>query len=141
MSHVLPWDENGHFEKTKPVWETLGQTKLNRFLHLILPKGWEAIAEQISVLWSVSESVMHTGGWKVRSPKLLFPSTPKKAAHRAPLSMGFFRQDYWSGLPFPSPEDLPNPGIEPGSPTLQADSLPFEYREVRRFWTNMIYFP
>ena len=45
---------------------------------------------------------------------------------QAPLSMGFSRQEYWSGLPFPSPEDFPNPGIEPGSPALQADSLPFE---------------
>ena len=43
-----------------------------------------------------------------------------------PLSMGFSRQEYWSSLPFPSPEDLPNPGIEPWSPPLQADSLPFE---------------
>ena len=40
--------------------------------------------------------------------------------------MRFSRQGYWSGLPFPSPEDLPNPGIEPGSPALQADSLPTE---------------
>ena len=44
-------------------------------------------------------------------------------SHQAPLSMGFSRQEYWSGLPFPSPEDLPNPGVEPGSPALQADSL------------------
>jgi len=40
--------------------------------------------------------------------------------------MKFFRQDYWSGLPFPSPGDLPDPGTELGSPTLQADSLLFE---------------
>ena len=40
--------------------------------------------------------------------------------------MGFSRQEYWSGLPFPSPEDLPNPGIKPRSPALQADSLPTE---------------
>ena len=40
--------------------------------------------------------------------------------------MGFSRQEYWSGVPFPSPEDLPNPGIEPRSPTLQADALPSE---------------
>ena len=40
-----------------------------------------------------------------------------------PLSMGFSRQEYWSGLPFPSPGDLPDPGIEPGAPALQADSL------------------
>ena len=44
----------------------------------------------------------------------------------APLSMGFFRQEYWSGLPFPSPGDLPDPGIEPRSPALKADSLPTE---------------
>ena len=42
------------------------------------------------------------------------------------LSMGFSRQGYWSGLPFPSPEDLPDPGIDPGSPALQADALPSE---------------
>ena len=46
--------------------------------------------------------------------------------HQAPLSMGFSRPEQWSGLPFPSPGDLPNPGIEPRSPTLQADSLPSE---------------
>ena len=47
-------------------------------------------------------------------------------AYQAPLSMGFFRQEYWSGLPFPSPGDLPNPGIEPGFPTLEADDLTSE---------------
>ena len=46
--------------------------------------------------------------------------------HQAPLSMGFSRQEYWSALPFPSPEDLPDPGIEPRSPALQADALPSE---------------
>ena len=45
---------------------------------------------------------------------------------QAPLSMEFYRQEEWSGLPFPSPGNLPNPGIEPGSPTLQADALPSE---------------
>ena len=43
--------------------------------------------------------------------------------YQAPPSMGFSRQECWSGLPLPSPGDLPNPGIEPGSPTLQADAL------------------
>ena len=47
-------------------------------------------------------------------------------AYQAALSMGFSRQEYWSGLPFPSPGDLPNPGNEPASPALQADSLPTE---------------
>ena len=45
-------------------------------------------------------------------------------AHQAPLPMGFSRQEYWSGLPFPSPGDLPNLGIKPRSPALQANSLP-----------------
>ena len=48
---------------------------------------------------------------------------PWTVAHHAPLSMGFSRQEYWSWLPFPSPGDLPDPGIKFGSPTLQADSL------------------
>ena len=43
--------------------------------------------------------------------------------------MGFSRQEYWSGLPFPSPEDLPDSGIEPGSPALQEDSVPAELPE------------
>ena len=47
-------------------------------------------------------------------------------ARHAPLSTGFSRQEYWSGLPYPPPGDLPNPGIEPGCPALQADSLPSE---------------
>ena len=53
-------------------------------------------------------------------------STPWTAACQAPLSMGFFRQEYCSGLPCPPPGDLPNPGIEPSSPALQEDSLPSE---------------
>ena len=46
--------------------------------------------------------------------------------YQAPPFMGFSRQEYWSGLPFPSPGDLPNSGIEPGSPTFQADTLTSE---------------
>ena len=52
--------------------------------------------------------------------------TPWTVAHQAPQSMKFSRQEYWRGLPFPSPGDLPNPGMEPRSPALQADALPSE---------------
>ena len=52
--------------------------------------------------------------------------TPWTVARQAPLSMGLSRQEYWSGLPFPTPEDLSGPRIEPGSPALQADSLSTE---------------
>ena len=51
---------------------------------------------------------------------------PWTVAHKAPLSMELSREEHWSGFPFPSPGDLPNPGTEPRSPTMQADSLPFE---------------
>ena len=54
---------------------------------------------------------------KSLSPVQLF-ATPWTVAHQTPLSLGFYRQEYWSGLPFPSLGDLPNPRIEPGSPAL-----------------------
>ena len=53
-------------------------------------------------------------------------ATPWTVAYQAPPSMGFPRQEYWSGLPFPSPGDLSNPGIKPGSPALQIDALQSE---------------
>ena len=65
--------------------------------------------------------VMELKWVKLLSRVRLF-ATPWTVACQVPPSMGFSRQAYWSGLPFPSPRDLSNPGIEPGSPTLQADS-------------------
>ena len=66
--------------------------------------------------WRWSRSVVSDSLW----------SRGLNVAHQAPPSIGFSRQEYWSGLPFPSPEDLPNPGIEPGSPALQEDALTSE---------------
>ena len=60
--------------------------------------------------------------------------TPLTVAHQAPLSMEFSRQEYWSRLSFPSPEDLPHPGIEPTSAALQADSLSVTTWETRVCW-------
>ena len=54
-------------------------------------------------------------------------ATPSTVACQAPLSMEFPRQDYWSGLPFPSPGDLPDPEIKPESPAWQVDSLPLSH--------------
>ena len=53
-------------------------------------------------------------------------ATPQTVAYLPPPSMGFSRQECWSGVPFPSPGDIPDPGIEPGSPALRAEALPFE---------------
>ena len=59
--------------------------------------------------------------------------TPWTVTHQAPPSLGFSRQEYWSGLPFPSPGDLANPGIEPRSPALQADALTSEPPRMELF--------
>ena len=65
------------------------------------------------------------GGTKVAKCCLNL-ATLRSVACQAPLSMGFSRQEYWNGLPFPSPGDLPNQVMKPGSPALQAGSLPTE---------------
>ena len=62
--------------------------------------------------------------------------TTQTVAHQAPLSMGLSRQEYWSGLPFPSPGDLRDPGIEPGSPALQEDSLLTELQREPHLYNN-----
>ena len=79
------------------------------------------LSHQGSLQWCV---VVVVGGLVAKSCPTL--ATPWTVACQAPLFMGFSRQEYWSGLPFPSPGDLPDPGIEPRSPALQADSLPTE---------------
>ena len=94
---------NAGRKKTKP-WRNNGWKR---------PDLLKDINLQIKVKWSEVKSLSH-----VR----LF-ATPRTVAHQAPQSMEFSRQEYWSGLPFPSPGDLPNPGIEPVLPALQTDSL------------------
>ena len=66
-------------------------------------------------------TLYHGGGLVTKSCPTI--ATPWTVAHQALLSIGFSRQEYWSGLPFLSPGDLPDPGIEPGSFTMQAVSL------------------
>ena len=68
----------------------------------------------------------HCGRVKVLFPQLCPFVTPWTVTLKAPLSTEFSRQEYWSGFQFPSPGDLPNPGIKPGTLALQADSLPLE---------------
>ena len=68
----------------------------------------------------------HCSGPVKSLSRVRLSATPWTVAYHAPPSMGFSRQEYWSGLQFPSPEDLPDPGIEPGSSTLRADALPSE---------------
>ena len=71
------------------------------------------------------QTCTHTGCVVLRLVARLYLTLcdPMSVAHQAPLSMGLSSQEYWSGLPFPSPEDLSDPGNEPSSPALQANSL------------------
>ena len=84
--------------------------------HIPLPHSCRLMREQLSE----GESEV-----KLLSCVHLF-ATPWTVIYHAPLSMESFRQEYWSGLPFPSPGDLPDPGIKPRSPALWADAFPSE---------------
>ena len=92
-----------------------------------------SVAQMVKNLPAMQETRVRSLGWEVSlesevkslSHVRLF-ATPWTVAYQAPLSVGFSRQGCWSGLPFPSPGDLPDPGMEPGSPALQADVLPSE---------------
>ena len=83
----------------------------------------------VHITSSSHPSQLYVGCLVVFSRSVTDSATPWTTAHQAPLPMGFSRQEYWSGLPFPFSRDLPNAGIQPSSPVspaLQADSLPTE---------------
>ena len=90
------------------------------YLYPLVPSSW-------IMLKKMKETKLHHSNVKVKAKLLsrvrLFV-TLWTVAHQTPPSMGCFRQEYWSGLP--SPGDLPDPAIEPGSPALQVDALPSE---------------
>ena len=109
--HCHPSLENFHL----PSWNSY-QLDSRSFVPLLIP--WYSPFYFLS-LWKKKWK------WKSLSRVWLF-ATLWTIAYQAPLSKGFSRPEYWSGLPCPPPGDLPNPGIEPRSPTLQADSLPAE---------------
>ena len=85
------------------------------------PHGWERRVRAGEELEELAESEV-----KVLVAQSCHSLLPHRLCHQAPLFMGFSRQEYWSGLPSPSLGDLPNPGIKPGSPSLQVESLPSE---------------
>ena len=93
----------------------------------------ERVLEAPKSTWTVATAGLENNKpvrcWKVKVKSLScawLSATPWTVAYQAPPYMGFSRHEYWSGLPFPSPGDLPNPGIEPRSPALQTDALPSE---------------
>ena len=102
---------------------------LHFILPILLPYTNQVIFINLLQKYCLSKLLLPGIVWdhshKLLSRGLLF-ATPWTVTYQAPPSMGFSRKEYWSGLPFPSLGDLPNPGIEPWSPTLQADALPSE---------------
>ena len=106
----------------------------SRIIALLRPERMPEI-QYVSEARPVTRLRIHTGDVTESQHILVVQSvgrvqvfvTPWTVARQAPPSMGFSRQGYWSGLPFPSPGDLPDPGIEPRSPALQADSLPLSH--------------
>ena len=107
--------------------------------------SWSFESESGHLPWNQGRSVNTYGplnfmcSWwtevKLLSRVQLF-AIPWTVANGAPPSMGFSRQEYWSGLPFPSPGELPDPGIEPGSPALQADALLSEPQGKPSWWKD-----
>ena len=112
----------------KVKWSEVAQSCLTPWDHMdCSPPGSPVpgILQPRTLEW-VAISFFNAWKWKVKVKSLnrvWLLETLWTATYQGPPSMGFARQEYWSGLPFSSPGDLSNPGIEPGSPTLQADAL------------------
>ena len=87
----------------------------------------EAMILPLQISTKTKVQLLKTSQSEVKSlSRVRLFATPWTVAYQAPPSMGFSRHVYWSGLPFPSPGDLPNLGIKPGSPAFQADTLTSE---------------
>ena len=98
------------------------QVKMGDILRRLRNFPWVEGPKSGSAGWLAEVEALHLGFdfYLVCACSVQLSETPRTVAHQAPLSMGFFRQEYWRGLPFPSPRDLPNPGIEPMSPVSLA---------------------
>ena len=104
------------------------------------PNKWKRGTNSLSLLDLRCPSfpaLGHRGSWCAAFSCVRLFATPGTVACQAPLSMGFSRQEYWSGLPFPSPGDLPDTGIKPGSPALHVEALPFELPGNPKTYTNV----
>ena len=115
------WNDEAVFSRRKIQTNEVMTNALNNDCFLKTTFGLQLVLNWNSINIKLKVKV------KVKSLSCVWLSaTPWIVAHQALPSMGFSRQEYWSGLPFPSPGDLPDPGIEPRSPSLQADALPSE---------------
>ena len=124
IAHCLTWEKllTRTWQSWRFVWNDIC---LNKFCNR---QGWDfpftSFFSKVTCVKGPSQRQYGGGGLVAKFCPTF--ATPWTVACQAPLSMGFSRQEYWSGLPFPSPGNPPYPGIKPRSPALQADSLPTE---------------
>ena len=119
---VLPMNVQDWFPLGWTGWISLQSKGLLRVFSSTTVEKHQFFSAQPS-LWSHSHICSSSS---LVAKSCLTLATPWTIALQVPLSVGFSRQEYWSGLPYPSPGDLPDPGIKPRSPALQANSLPTE---------------
>ena len=122
-----------------PKWVAIsfprGSSQLRDQIHFLHLLHWQADSLPLSHLGSPYLS--YSCVWVCVSRSVMSFSTPWTVAHQAPPPMGFSWQEHWRGLPLPSPGYLPDPGIEPGSPTFQSASLLSELSgKPQEYWTG-----
>ena len=137
LAWKIPWaEEFGRLQSigSQRVWHNWSNWAWTHLLGKRIPcllfffiLFWWYIMASLFLVCSTCTYLSQLSQLKSLSRVRLF-ATPWTIAYQAPPSMGFSRQECWSGLPFPSPGDLPNPAIEAGSPALQADGLPSEHQ-------------
>ena len=129
---IVELDSSSDFYQGSPGWSHRTYTHCLKNSCSDKTDEWESLFQWWEKLDFISEGIWGWEGllsfyWMLLCISEVAQSCPTLCdpmAYQAPPSMEFSRQEYWSGLPFPSPGDLPDPGIEPGSPALQADALP-----------------
>ena len=137
VDQALIWKLWGriHFPSNSRCWQNSvpwGYKKKSPFLCWLSAKDWSQLIETFLISWHMRTSIFKPArvhwililGISLASSSVVCVKSPQTCsslcAHRAPLSMGFSRQGCWSGLPFPSPGNLPNPGVKPMSPVYSA---------------------